>query len=88
MSIILDFFPLLARAMAVALITIILPGSIRSCFIKVTYSCFSFLAPAGMALGGRQSGSCEKHKEQEGRRGHRAWMRSGRLSSGHAHSAL
>ena len=47
--------------MAVALITIIFPGSIRPYFIKMTYSCFSFLAPEGMALGGRRSGSCEKH---------------------------
>lgn len=66
MSLISDFSPLLASAMAVALITIILPGSIRSCFIKMTYSCFSFLAPEATALGGRQSGSREKREEREG----------------------
>lgn len=60
--IILRNFPLLASRVSVVLITIILPGSISSYFIEMTYSCFSFLAPEGAALGGRLFGSWEKRR--------------------------
>lgn len=66
--IILRNFPLLASRVSVVLITIILPGSISSYFIEMTYSCFSFLAPEGAALGGRPFGSwekCRSRREEE-----------------------
>lgn len=47
-------FPLGASRVSVALIRVILPVSISSYLIETTCSCFSFLAPEGMALGGRQ----------------------------------